>query len=252
MLFVRSFRRVWGILAVVCAVALAPAVTQAGYTTIKPPYASPKEASHEAIFEHLYGGDFSPVGGVHFTNGTVYVERIDDDFDQVYDTGTFDFIAEAVFATFDQSFGYLPGSSGGSYIDLMPVTGLYYDADGQSAGVQLEGPFRWARNGFAGVRSSQSSDNYAGMDHVITYEVRTAQVVYAEDTQSQVVVPVHRTFLLFFEDNSDQYGISDWDYNDLVVRVSQVGEIQPPAPEPGTLGLAAVTGAALLLRRRRA
>lgn len=234
--FLRVLNRVCPCAAILVAL-IVPATALAAYTPINPPVASVKEASHECVLEHAYGGDFSLVGGLNYTNGTVTAERIDDDLDQIYGVGMYDFLMLGEFGVFDEIFGYLPGDSGGSFMTLFDVGGEYYDATGSATDVQMDDSFRMARTGMGGTQTSKSSDNYLGSDQVVTY-----RVTGLPDQGDKMV------YVVFFEDMSNQYGPSDYDYNDLIVQITHLGD---HTPEPAALGLL-LAGAGVLLLRRRA
>ncbi len=206
----------------------------ASTTTVQPPAAG--EDSHEQIFENVYGGDFVQAGN-DFTNGTITATRIDDDNDQIWNlTKAVNTHARAVFASLNQTFGYIPGADGtlGDFVKLFDVTGTGtngYTVGGQ-AQVELTGDFKWARQGSNGTASSENADNPDSIDHLVSYEI------------SGIDAP-KPIFMLFFEDLYQNNGEYDADYNDLVVEVASV-------PTPGAFGAGlALLGVAGLVRRRR-
>lgn len=222
------------------AVCLVGGQAQAATTSIVAP--PPGEDNHLTIFENVYGGGTWSAFGNDFSNGSLTAVRMDDDDDQVFSLDTLvDGSARAVFARFNQSFGYLAGdSSSGSieddYTELFGVSGNGYSVAGSQSDIDLTGSdFRWARKGANGVASSKNSDNPTGQDHLITY---TVQGLNAPD-------PV---YMLFFE---DLFGdASDNDYNDLVVEISAVSPTAAPTPAAVVPGLA-LLGFAAFGRRRR-
>lgn len=215
---------------VVAALLLSASTSLAATTPIQPPRAG--EASHGDIFAHWYGGTFVlQANGRDFSNGSVTAIRIDDSLDTLFTTDGFDATARAVFADFSQTFGYLPGPSGGSFVSLFDVVSDGYAAAGSAAGVVINGEFRFARDGNKGVlASSLPADNADLIDHLVTYRV------------TGLGNPV---LMLFWEDL--HAAGSDFDYNDLVVEVN--GARIVPTPAAVGAGLAMMTVG--LLRRRR-
>lgn len=202
----------------------------AQYSTIGAPYGS--EDSHQEIFQNLYGGNWS-ASGLDFTSDTgITATRVSDDNDQLIAPNVFNSVnAEAVFAGLSHSFGYFEGVAGGSFTELFNVSGDGYAVSGSASNVDLSaGLFRWAISSPGGTYTSQDSDNAGGNDHFITYVL------------SGTGIPAG-TMLLFMEDLTNPP--ADWDYNDLVVRVTVVPT--PAAVAPGMLLL----GALGLARRRR-
>ncbi|MEM6393974.1 MAG: hypothetical protein AAF797_14485 [Planctomycetota bacterium] len=203
-------------------------MAHAGFTTIAPPF--PGEALHEEIFQETFGGDFMQVG-LDFTNGTITATRVSDDDNQLFVIPVIDAEVEAVFASLDQTFGYLPGPSGGDFVTIFEVDGNAFDVTGSVSGLTIEDqPFRFARMGINGLDSSLEADN-GGLDKLVTYEITGL------DTDDTVT-------MLFFE---DILGTSaDDDFQDLVVKVTA-----RPIPNPAAFGAGVVLLGALVLRRRR-
>lgn len=261
-------------LASVATAAPAPIVYGNAIYTARNDTPRPGELSHAQILEHLYGGTFTPTGahGLDFTNGEILIKRIADDIQEVmnvtaigqtqgvteYYTDQFwqdQFLtveAQARFATYTQNFGLIPQEVGGDYVQLLNTMDWKwgFGADEQAVVPDLNGAtFRWARGGENGVWNSDPSQNRDGLDHLITYKV-----VYLNDTDVRLTAAQEfKTFLLFWEDQSDTdnvhpIDIGDWDFNDLVVEVrAQYNSI----PEPASLGVIAGGMALLGLRRRR-
>ncbi len=221
------------------------------FTQINPPHQG--EDSHQTIFGQIYGGTFVPSGtrGVDFSNGGITAFRLDDEDAQDGDDPTdmrgggggdptdqtwlADFTlatAEAKFATFAQNFGYFPGGSGGSYVQLFALTGDRYNVQGEANLSSLAGQLlRWGRGGQNRVLSSRDADNTDGEDHMVTY-----QILGPGDGGA-----VFR-WLLFWEDILRGEQFADFDFQDLVVEITAV-------PEPtisATCGLIA-----LFAQRRR-
>lgn len=200
----------------------------AGFTTIAPPFIG--EVGHEQVLESVFGGDFV-ASGLDFTNGTVTATRVNDDDNQLFTIPVLDAEAEAVFASLDQTFGYLPGPSGGDFVTIFDVSGQDFAVTGSVSGLTIEDqPFRFARMGVNGVDSSLDADN-GGLDKLVTYEIGGL------DTDGAVT-------LLFFEDILGT--AADDDFQDLVVKVTA-----RPIPTPAAFGAGVVLLGALTLRRRR-
>lgn len=241
------------------------------------------EPTHKQILEHLYGGTFESAGGhgLDFTNGLIYVKRIADDRDVVVQTAIgqtngdlyqytdrvwqdqFSTVhARARFASYGQAFGYVPYDNGLGYNELFRAFYNHeYDMTQSANMPDLNGAsFLWARHGENGIWTSEPEQNRDGKDHLITYKVVPVEqprpVSFSTENDELINhLEVFKTFLLFWEDQTNQggnlhnYDVGDWDFNDLVVEVrAQYNEI----PEPGTalagVGLLAMLG----MRRRRA
>lgn len=228
----------------------------AGFTTISPPPAG--ELSHQQILDGVYGAGFSP-SGVDFVNAGLGITatRVDDfsvagsppagplnvatgapgsATDQVWSDGVATAVAEAKYAVDDQSFGYWPGASGGSYTPLFNVTGNGFLVSGSAVQNFAGTQWRWGRgNNPSGPHSSLPSDNHDGLDHLVTYRITGLSNAFT-------------VWLLFFEDRNipafPDGPDSDRDFNDLVVQIRAV-----PAPIAAGLGLIGLAGVAG--RRRR-
>jgi len=235
------------------------ASAQAGYTTVK---TVANEASHEQILEHMYGGNFSK-SGVNFSNGTISAKRIDDSIpgpdgildatkgqpgdaaDQVWKNGKFVATAEARYAAYTQSFGFLLGETGNTYTNLFNVSGTGFNVTGGTVGeIDLLGEtFRWGRDGTNGKHSSLNSDNLDGLDHLATYKIdgledgKTTWLLCWEDLNKRS------------KDNVHGYKL-DSDFNDLVVEVKATAIPIPAAALPA-LGMLAGLGAIKAARRKR-
>lgn len=215
------------------ALSLMTSSAMGAFTTVNPP--APGEDSHREILSQVYGafgGEFT-ADGVNFTNGTLTAERIDDDFDQVWADLNFTARGLASFADFSQTFGYLPGSSGGDFVELFELGGDEYAVSGEVS-TTIDGEFRFARNGNRGIlASSNPDDNPGDNDHVVTY------LLTGEGVSGSI-------WVLFFEDRRN----FDFDYQDLVVEVREAGAFIIPTPAAFAAGLAMMGVAAV--RRRRA
>jgi hypothetical protein len=220
--------------AIAVAVTLAPMQADAAFTPIMPP--PPGEDTHQQILSSVYGGTFNPGGpnAFSFTNGLITAVRINDSVDDLWFTSGFDATARAVFAHFDQKFGYFEGESGGSFTELFAVSGNSYAVSGAATDVVIDGNFRFARSGNQGTTvTSSPADNPGGFDHMVTYRI--------DGINDAGKLPV---YLLFFEDR--RFNNSDFDYTDLVVEVRGANII--PTPAAFGAGLMMIAGA--LLRRR--
>jgi len=251
---------------------LAPSAARAAFTPILPP-STDGEKSQKEIFDHIYGGSFVPVG-LNYTNGSVFATRIQDTLDppfsrdgaevvtplplvddglsvrgstnnitdQLWSADSVVATAQARFATYSNEFGYLDGTTGGSFNKLFWVSGGGFTVGGAS---NLDGLsnhiFRWGRDGDLGVLTSQNADNSDGLDHMVTYRIDTI------GTKAQVVT----TYLLFWEDS--RFGVSaqsrtyDADFNDMVIEIKASRTVVPEPVALGALGLSGLT----CLRRRR-
>lgn len=229
------------------------------------------EKSHAEILEHIYGGTFVGTGvhGLDFTNGEVYIQRIADDridtpqptaigetngiglySDQFWEDQFSTVEAHGRFGEYWQYFGLFPQAQGGEYHELFQLVPWDYgfDVHGEATVPDLQGStFRWARGGQNGLWNSDPAQNRDGLDHLITYKVISLQ-----DQPRVMAEEEFKTFLLFWEDQSDTdnmrwYDVGDWDYNDLVVEVrAQYNVIPEPTSLAGVVG-----GLALLGWRRR-
>ncbi len=168
--------------------------------------------------------------------------RISDSFigDQLWGlTGGGSVTAVAKFAGFDQDFGVIPGSTGGTFMSLFTVSGNINPlTDPPAPSVPLPalaGPFRLGNDpSGAPLWSSRQSDNSdGGLDHMVAWRINNTG-----------------NFILAWEDLP---GLGDMDYNDLVVEVRGAA---PATPEPGTLlliglGLVGMRAAARRQNRRK-
>ncbi len=193
------------------------------------------ELSHSDIFNQVYGPGFTATSGGSFSNGSVTASRVDDNDDQYFAAGLYDASVKAVFAAFDQTFGYLADEEGLDITPLFEVVGKGFDVVGDGD-FESEDFFRFARTGSQGVlASSHERNNPFNADHLVTYRIDGLE---GADT----------TLMLFFEDKLITE--SDRDFNDLVVQI-QTGAVGVVIPSPLALPAGLFGIGALALRRRR-
>lgn len=247
----------------------AAALSLPASAALTPVYAAPhNELNHEEIFELVYNQEFTGVPNGSYAGQTVQAIRIDDMLDQLYPRETYELTARAVYAAYKQSFGFLPGESGGTYVNLFDVNGWGKDVSGEFQSFTPPTEFfRWARSGIQGIlASTQQSDNGGGRDQVVTYRIAgydpNAPQVGAlgtgatpapllVSTEEVRAAQEEQVLMLFFEDT--RHWSADGDYNDLVVQVRfALRDIDPdPVPEPATAAMFGLGSLALLRRRRR-
>jgi len=170
--------------------------------------------------------------------GLANVQRIEDGpfpGDQIWlnlDGGA---TATAKYSAYDQTFGYIPGESGGTFVPLFTATGGLYPIHGSGVGGTIPGGVSVFRFGDdpsgAPLRSSRESDNTSGNDHMVTWLITGGQSA--------------GNYAIAWED----LDLGDADYNDLVVEVSGVS----PVPEASTLILfgAGLSGLLFYAKKRR-
>ncbi len=194
------------------------------------------EASHAEIFEGVYGGSFTLLPFGSYSNGGVTALRVDDLADQLYPPDRYQSTARAVYASYDQTFGYLPGDQDGTFMLLLDVFGYGQSVTGSANNFTPAAIFRWARSGTQGViASSSQADNPDGADQLVTYDIQGVS-----DTES--------IRLLFFEDVGPD--TSDRDFNDLVVEVRTPFSPVTSVPEPAAALLLAPLAGFMASRRR--
>jgi hypothetical protein len=196
-----------------------PALALATPTTVLPnPGSEPSLATPGGLLDSLYG-----LGNVI---------RMDDSADAHWNNlGTATAIIRGKYAGFTEVFGYLPGSSGSTFVPLINVT-QNGPLNGPSAqfGIAASGAdFRFGidPNGplaDPGVWSSLQTDNSDGMDHMVTWLI-TGNLGHPDN--------VIGGYLIAFEDLPRLQ--SDRDYQDLIVEVRGVQD--GVVPEPSSLFL---------------
>jgi Domain of unknown function (DUF4114) len=246
----RPARRKIGRLVIAAAalLALAPVRSvRAGFT--EPIPNKEGEPEQGPILSHALGGTFTAEGN-NFTNGAVTATQIDDNDDQIWTGSIISAQAVAAFSTDPEIFGYINGTGQGNFVPLFTASGNGYDVTGSSGGVPLTGSYQLARSGTSTFSSEPANNPNKGSVHLLTYAI-TGLPNQAPNTQ---------TWMLFWEDTVAQY--SDWDFNDLVVKLQTdpaAGSSStpplliplPPAAWSGLSGLAVLLAVAGITRLRR-
>ena len=192
----------------------------ASFTPINPSPGEPSLLSQGGILDTLYG--------------LANVTRIEDSplpGDQLWVNLNGGATATATFSAASQTFGYIPGSSGGTFVPLFTVSldGYYPGGSGIiPGGVPI---FRLADQvGGGRVWSSQESDNTPWqLDHMVTWLITGG--------------PSAGNYAIAWEDQD----LGDADYQDLVVEL----DLAAPVPVPGAvlLGMLGLSVAGVKLRK---
>jgi Domain of unknown function (DUF4114)/PEP-CTERM motif len=198
-----------------CMFSISPMNGYAAFTDISNIGGSESLIGQGGILDTLYGLD--------------NVKRIDDDLDQLWkhknDNNSL-VQAEAKFASYSQSFGYIRGEEGNSFSELFTVSagnkGYLVDNSSIFSVNDSGNPFRFGNDPEAqyapDLISSAEADNLDKKDHMLTWYIMSGE---------------HKgNYVLAWE---DLVNLGDRDYNDLVVEISG---IQPTAvPEPASIFL---------------
>jgi hypothetical protein len=203
----RIGRRMSHRLAVAAAAALltvgAAGSARGGFTEAVPSSVEPQQAP---ILSHALGGTFTADGN-NFTNGTITATQLDDNDDQIWSEPIVSAQAVAAFSTDPEIFGYIAGTGQGNFVPLFTASGHGYDVTGSSGLVSTNGSYQLARSGTSTFSSDPANNPDQGHVHMLAYSI-TGLPNQAPNTQ---------TWMLFWEDTVAQY--SDWDFNDLVVKL---------------------------------
>ncbi|MFH1459043.1 MAG: DUF4114 domain-containing protein [Candidatus Omnitrophota bacterium] len=197
-----------------CVVIMSPVFSYAAFT--------------EPILNNSGAQSLTGAGGILDTlYGLENLRRFDDDLDQLWSHKTENssvVTAEAKFASYSQTFGYIYGEEGNSFTELFTVGSgnLGYGVSNTamfSVGDSGD-PFRFGNDPSGqygpGLFSSVETDNPDQADHMLTW-----YIIGGEKKGN---------FVVAWE---DLLNLGDRDYNDLVVEVSGV---RPSAvPEPATI-----------------
>lgn len=228
----------WRTLRALCGALILSSVStaQAAFSPVSLPIFN--EDTHQEIFSHVYGSPFVP-SGLNYTNGSITAVRVDDAVDQIWQDFWESANVKAIFAANDQKFGYKLGDSGGSFVELINATGEDYAVTGSANLTSVSAQtLRWVRAGDGFAFSSKPTENTDGKDHMVTYQI-------------QGLTDGKKTFFLFFEDLATGEPTADFDYQDLVIKLTAIPEPEANVPEPTSLGLLALGGMMLAARKRR-
>jgi len=151
------------------------------------------------------------------------LQRVDDDWDQIWNPANGNATAKAKFAGFSQNFGYIP-QSGGSFNSADFVS--LFIVSGGTNGIGLGDPTATLSSGNANILwaldpsgaplwASSPGQNRDGLDHMVTWLITGG----ADNIAGNHVIA--------WED-LERGG--DRDFNDLVIEVSA-----NPVPEPATM-----------------
>jgi len=170
-------------------------------------------------------GPETPLIGSGGILDTIYglgnLQRVDDDWDKIWNPATGNATAKAKYAGFSQNLGYIP-QNGGSFNSTDFVS--LFQVPGGTNGVGLGGPaatlssgnvnFLWALDpSGAPLWTSRPDQNSDSLDHMVTW-----LITGGHGAGNHVIAW------------EDLRGGGDRDFNDLVIEVSA-----NPVPEPATM-----------------
>lgn len=188
----------------------------------------------------------TPGGILDTLYGLGNIDRINDDFDQIWNPADGNASAQAKFANFGHKFGYIPDTDGdGDYTDenWVSLFSIAHINDGGPSGYLSGTPqgnlsagsvnFIWRLDPDPGSVLTSLEPNYDGIDHMVTWLITGG--------------PSAGNHVIAWEDLKASASNFDGDYNDLVVEVT----VAAPVPIPGAVlllgsGLVALAG----IRRR--
>jgi hypothetical protein len=211
-------------------------LAHAGFTEAAPNQEG--EPSQGSILSHVLGGTFT-ANGNNFTNGSLTATQLDDVAEQIWQQPIISAQAVAAFSEDPEIFGFIGGTGPGNFTPLFTASGTGYDVTGSTGPAVTPSSYQLARSG-TDTFSSVSADNSDKDVHLLAYSI-TGLPNQAPDT---------RTWMLFWEDTIAQY--SDWDYNDLVVKLVTDPPASSDTPPPVLIPLpsaawSGLSGLAVLL-----
>jgi hypothetical protein len=223
----------------------------AGFTTIN----SGSTPTQPQILDHVYGGTFTLEDGVDYSNGTLTAVRVSDTTpqtgglgydnpgpnvaDQLWQASSVTATAEDSNAEYASSpFGYVLGTSGGTFVPLFNITGSGYAVSGTGSFTPGSGSFRFEATNKFGPLSSSPSDNNDGKDHMVTYEING-------------LGGADKTWLLFFNDYGDTGTDANFNFQNLAIQLQTVPLSTNSTPEPGCMMVIGGLGIALFKRLPR-
>jgi hypothetical protein len=184
-------------------VAIDPSHSGNGLTNVK--------GSRAQYFQLAFTGAWR-AKGTNYTNGKLTATRINDRADINWSGNIDSASVVGAFALNSEQFGFLPGTSGGSYQNLFSINGNGSSVTGGVGATAMPATYRLARTGDDGnVFSSDPLNNKDFRDHMITYQIKGIPGQPAGE----------KTYVVFWEDTP---GVtSDFDFNDLIVEVTLNG-----------------------------